>query len=96
MTFDRLSLSTAGQFNLLFYWAEPIEMERLDIDRPSAEKLLDAEVEREIASDGLDLQKVNQFQVADYHQRLAKRIIIKNPLTFAKTYTKGIILRLTL
>jgi 4-amino-4-deoxy-L-arabinose transferase-like glycosyltransferase len=91
VTFDRLSLSTAGQFNLLFYWVEPMEMERLKIDRASAEKLLDAEVEREIASDGLDPQKVNQFQLADYHQRLAVRAIVENPLTFAKTYTKGII-----
>lgn len=91
VTFDRLSLSTSGQFNLLFYWAEPIEMERLNIDRASAEKLLDAEVEREVVSDGLDLQKVNQFQVADIYQRLAIRIFSKNPLSFVKTYTKGII-----
>lgn len=90
ITFNRLSLSTAGQWNLLFYWAEPMEMERLNIDRPTAEKLLDAEIEREIASDGLDLKKLDSFQLADYHQRLAKRIIIENPLTFAKTYTKGL------
>lgn len=91
VTFDRLSLSTAGQFNLLYYWVEPMEMERLNIDRDSAEKLLDAEVEREIASDGLDPHKLNPFQLADYYQRLAARAILKNPLSFAKTYAEGII-----
>ena len=89
-TFGSFSLSTSGPYNLLVLNVVPMEMARRKQDALTVRCDLLGEAEKMIIADGKEPQKLNQFQRAEYWQRLAIKYITSDPFRFGQFYFLGI------
>ena len=89
--FDRFSFSTSGSFNLLALYVVPMETPIRNKDKHDVRRELLTEAEKMILADGLDPEKMNEFQRAEYWKRLALKYIKKDPVSFVKVYLLGVI-----
>lgn len=89
-TFGYLSLSQIGAHSLLSMSITPMEMARRKQAEEKVMNDLFSEADKMMASDGLEPQRLNPFQKAEYWQRLAIRYILRDPFLFAKTYCMGV------
>jgi 4-amino-4-deoxy-L-arabinose transferase-like glycosyltransferase len=89
-SFDSLSLSTSGSYNLLALNVVPMEMAKNHIDAGSARDSLMAEVDRLIEADRLVPGQLTEFQRARYWRAVAFRHISGRPFAFAKVLAEGV------
>lgn len=90
LRFNTLSLSTAGNYNLLILYTQPMEMERRGQPSDVVERSLLKEADQLMIRDGWDPQTMNDFQKGAYWKRLALHYITKYPFSFLKHYFFGI------
>jgi len=89
--FGHLAVSSSGSHNLLLEYAVPMETHRRKLDIKTVQNSLLAEAEQMMRADGLQPEKLNSFQKADYYKRLAIRYITGDPVSFMKTYVMGLV-----
>jgi 4-amino-4-deoxy-L-arabinose transferase-like glycosyltransferase len=89
IVFGRPALSNSGSYNLLILDVLPMEMAERHQDEAALQKALLAEAEQLMRADGWSPQQLNQFQRADYWQRLALQYIRAKPLRFVTAYLRG-------
>ncbi|MCG6534991.1 MAG: hypothetical protein L7F78_09920, partial [Syntrophales bacterium LBB04] len=88
--FNTPALSVVGEYDLTILYVQPMEMERRGQAFSKIRKSLLDEADQLMIRDGLDPQKMNDFQKGRYWKKLAFHYISRYPYSFLKHYLFGI------
>lgn len=89
--FNVLSLSTCRSYNLIVLHVTPMEMMKRLEDSGTIRKSLFSEADSMIVGEGLNPNDLNEFQKAEYWEKIGIRYIKSDPISYGKTYLRGII-----
>jgi 4-amino-4-deoxy-L-arabinose transferase-like glycosyltransferase len=93
-TFDVLSLSSSGGYNLLFLHVASFETDRRGVqDKRIAQDALRSEANEMMRADGIDPDAMHPYGMvpARYYRQLARQYMRRYPGRFAKHYAVGIL-----
>lgn len=91
LAYDTFSLSSSGQYNLLVLHAAVMEASRRSQPYETVKQAMLAEADEQMAGDGINPDRANEFQKATYWKRLAMQYIRRRPGTFAKYCGRGVV-----